>query len=394
MNKKSTDWLKKEIDTWEKEGLITAHSARVLKERYRAKATAIEETSKRRMLVITFISLGITFISLGTVLFFVDRWQFIPNFLKTALIIISMCLAYMTGFYFKFHKEHPRIGGAFILLGAVLFGFGLFINNQIFNLGFSLQQNILFWFIFILPVGYFTYSKKVLDLGLILLSIWLGFEAKNWIDLKTKSELYIYLYYFFGIFIYSIGIIHNQIKKVNTFKGPYQIIGGFLLLCAIYLLTFLDTIPTGFFLKLDILGDLKSIIIIAGCALLFLLIAVAFRKKRQYILAVQIYSLIPALVLGLLSIFGIFRGLDALIFNILFLALIIGLIIVGVNTKEVSLINLGIAFFIIDIISRFFDIFWELLPRAMFFILGGLILALGGAYLEITRRRLLKRIRW
>ena len=394
MDKKSTGWLKKEIDSWQEEGLIMPQAAQTLKERYRAKENAIEESSNRLRLVITLTILGAVFISIGSMLFFADRWKFIPNYLKLSVIILSIWFAYYKGFRLKFYRGHSKVGGALILLGTIFFGGGLFLNNSIFNLGLNPGLNILIWFIFILPIGYLVYNKKVLEVALILLSVWLGFKAGGWIDFKLKSELYIYLYYFFGIFIYSVGIAHNQIKKLNIYKGPYQIIGGFLLLCAIYLLTFLDTIPEGFFIKLDILCDLKNILSIAGCTLLFLLVELGFRKKRQYILAVQIYSLLVALILGLLSIFGLFVGLDTIVFNMLFLALIIGVVAVGINTKEVSLINLGIIFFVIDIISRFFDLFWKLLPRSILFILGGLILVLGGLYLEITRRKLLKRIRW
>lgn len=394
MNKKSTKWLKKEIEVWQKEGLITSAAAQILKDRYHAKEKAIEEIVTWRTLVVTFLLLGFIFISLGMAVFFIERWEFIPDCLKLLIIVCAMCGAYIAGFYIKFHKEYPRIGGSFLLLGAVLFGCGLFINSQIFNLNFSLKNNIMFWFIFILPVAYFAYSKKVLHLALILISIWLGVEAANWIDLQSKSELYIYLYYFFGIFIYAVGIAHNQVKKLNVYKGPYQIIGGFLLLAAIYLLTFLDTIPEGFFIKLNISTDLKNILIIATSGLLLLLVELGFKKGRQYLLAVQIYSLITALILGILSIFGLFAGLDVLIFNILFLSLIVGLVIVGINTKEMALMNLGMVFFAIDIISRYFDVFWQLLPRFIFFILGGTILILGGIYVEIARRRLLQRIRW
>jgi len=394
MNIKSSKWLKREIDAWQKEGLITSRAAQILKERYRAKESAIEETTKRRRLVATFIILGIVFVSLGVILFFADIWKFIPDYLKLFIIIIPMWFAYQQGFFFKFYKDHPKVGSTLILLGTILFGYALFLNNRVFELGFTLDITILIWAIFILPIGYFAYSKHTLILTLVLISVFLGLRATEWIDLRTRSELYIYLYYFFGILVYSLGIVHNQIKKLNTYKGPYQIVGGFLLLSSIYLLTFFDTIPQGFFITLDIIRDLKHILIIASCALGFLLVELGFRKRRQHILAVQIYSLLIALILGALSIFGFFKGLDLIVFNTLFLGLIIGLIIVGVNTREISLINLGIIFFIIDITSRFFDLFWGLLPRSIFFILGGAILALGGAYLEVTRRKLLKRIRW
>ena len=58
MDKKSTRWLKKEIDSWQEEGLIIPRTAQILKERYRAKENAIEESANRRRLVITLVILG------------------------------------------------------------------------------------------------------------------------------------------------------------------------------------------------------------------------------------------------------------------------------------------------------------------------------------------------
>jgi uncharacterized membrane protein len=46
-------------------------------------------------------------------------------------------------------------------------------------------------------------------------------------------------------------------------------------------------------------------------------------------------------------------------------------------------------FFAFDVIARYFDLFWKLLPRSLFFILGGLLLLFGGVLLERKRRKIL-----
>ena len=78
-----------------------------------------------------------------------------------------------------------------------------------------------------------------------------------------------------------------------------------------------------------------------------------------------------------------------LIFNLLFAAGIIGLICLGYIRRYPPYINIGLLFFVLDVTARYFDFFWKLLPRSIFFIVGGLILLAGGMFLERKRRAVL-----
>jgi uncharacterized membrane protein len=83
------------------------------------------------------------------------------------------------------------------------------------------------------------------------------------------------------------------------------------------------------------------------------------------------------------------RGGLRLFFNILFALEIFGLIILGFIRRYPVYVNIGLLFFALDVIARYFDFFWELLPRSLFFILGGLLLLFGGIILERKRRKIL-----
>jgi len=89
--------------------------------------------------------------------------------------------------------------------------------------------------------------------------------------------------------------------------------------------------------------------------------------------------------LSLLGHGGTFR----LLFNILFALEIVGLIIIGFVRRYPTYVNIGLLFFALDVIARYFDFFWALLPRSLFFILGGLLLLTGGIMLEKKRRKIL-----
>jgi uncharacterized membrane protein len=78
-----------------------------------------------------------------------------------------------------------------------------------------------------------------------------------------------------------------------------------------------------------------------------------------------------------------------LLFNILFALEIFGLIILGFIRRYPTYVNIGLLFFALDVVARYFDFFWELLPRSLFFILGGLLLLFGGIILERKRRKIL-----
>ena len=82
----------------------------------------------------------------------------------------------------------------------------------------------------------------------------------------------------------------------------------------------------------------------------------------------------------------------AVVFNILFAALALGVIYTGFLSDEAWLVNMGVAFVAIDLVARYFDVFWSALPRSVGLIGAGL-LVLGIAYvLERQRRRLLERM--
>ena len=79
-------------------------------------------------------------------------------------------------------------------------------------------------------------------------------------------------------------------------------------------------------------------------------------------------------------------SLNTLMFNIsIFFIALMG-IWYGFEARKVVYFNMGIALFVILIITRYFDLFWGLLDRSVFFIGGGLLLLVGSVLLEKKRR--------
>ena len=77
-----------------------------------------------------------------------------------------------------------------------------------------------------------------------------------------------------------------------------------------------------------------------------------------------------------------------IIFNIVFLGLLTMLLYAGYSTEDIGIVNTTMFWFILLIFARYFDFFWELLPRSLFFMLGGLVLLIISVVLERKRREL------
>ena len=76
-------------------------------------------------------------------------------------------------------------------------------------------------------------------------------------------------------------------------------------------------------------------------------------------------------------------------FNLLFFILSIGSILIGYYKFIIPFVNLGMLFFVLGILNLYFTTLYEYLPRSLAFIIGGLILLVGGWYLENKRRLLI-----
>jgi uncharacterized membrane protein len=96
-------------------------------------------------------------------------------------------------------------------------------------------------------------------------------------------------------------------------------------------------------------------------------------------------------LIGLTLIFFFFPAesiIYTLIYNLIFALLTLFLIFIGYQKSDIKIVNVGIFWLSIFIFARYFDFFWDLMDRSLFFIVGGLILVLGGIALEKKRKQL------
>jgi uncharacterized membrane protein len=385
--------LEQEIELWLKEGIILPAQKERILARYRLLKRADEKAGPGK-LITTISILGSILVGVGVILFIASNWSAIPNWGRLFIVFSSMLSSYGFGFYFRYEaKNYPKVGASLILLGFIIFGAGMFLIAQIYHITVHYPNGPLLWGLFVLPLAYLLRFKSLISLAILVLLIWLGMEA----SLRISHHGYfgditmVPLFFITGITLWGIGLMHKEWKSLRIISSPYILIGSLIAFFAGYLLTF-----NLYQLRLE--SD-ALLLFYPGIGVLFL-VAVILRclpeeKEKGWIpetlglvvlMVIVVYFSFFSPKISPMSVKG---GGLRLFFNILFALEIFGLIILGFIRRYPTYVNIGLLFFALDVVARYFDFFWELLPRSLFFILGGLLLLFGGIILERKRRKIL-----
>ena len=396
--------LEKEAEHWFEEGIITPEQKSRILQRYRLLQKA-EEKAGPAKLITTVSILGALLVGIGIILFIASNWSLIPRWGKLLLIFLSLVGSYGFGFYFRFEKgNYPKVGASLILLGSLIFGAGIFLIAQIYHLKAHEPNGLLLWAMGVLPLGYCLHFKSLISLGLIDLLIWLGMEASSRMSHVgpewAEGPLMILLFWTAGLTLWAIGLWHREWKSLKPISTPFILAGALLSLLVGFILTFFRAgfLEYGFAYR----SSSNLFIHFYPALLILFFIAVIFRylpdeKERGWRLETTglLFLLATALVLSFYQkeiLLALKRNLR-LIFNLLFALEVLGLIYLGFLRRYSVYVNIGLLFFSLGVVARYFDIFWGLLPRSLFFILGGLLLLFGGIYLERKRRKVLASFR-
>ncbi len=438
-------WLLGELPGWVAEGLIGQEAADKIAERYRLAQTA----SGRTKLVYVVGTLAALLLGTGVILFFAANWQAIPRFGKLAIICTALVASYWVGYELKYKREFEIVGESIILLGSILFGAGIYLVAQAFHLETHFPNGVLLWMLGLVPLFFLVRSKPLLAEVTFLFCLWiiLEFVAATefghhdlkplfirccigvfvlggiirliyryggkanaalivpsilvWFtiflagltqefDLVHEGHLYL-LYVSIFLAIGAVGVLHRLNRDLPPFGGVYQLFAIPVVAIQMFLLTFPD-------ISKDLIDhDFWWFPVLLSVVFLFVVVGIwmylsgkADEVDDPFALS-EIY-IYMALGFFVLILFFLFKADGAEIFigmlaNLVFFGFIVSLIVIGYRGGYPLLVNFGVFFFVIDFLTRYFDWFWDLLPRSLFFIVGGLLLLVGGIYLEKSRKQ-------
>lgn len=155
-----------------KELLGQGRSVEAIQENFPALTTAEdkEETAKRTIRII--VAIGTVLIGAGIFSFIAANWQAMTRPVKIVIILVSMFLSYAAGWHLKGKSKLLKTGEALILLGAIIYGAGIFLVAQIFHIRANWPDGFILWMIGTLAMAFAVDSYI-----LFCLAIALGFVA-------------------------------------------------------------------------------------------------------------------------------------------------------------------------------------------------------------------------
>ena len=399
--------LPSELSRWEADGVITAEQSQAIGARYSPAELAPRSARARGRLVTGLSIIGVVLVGLGVIFFFAANWDGIDRWPKLAIILASIFLAHGLGYYLRYHRDYQRVGSAMVLLACIIYGAGVHLVSQVYNVDVNDPRLMLFWFLGVLPLVYIVKSQPIQFLGLVLFFLAVGFRLPGWTDDVSRGEAVLgaSLFLILGLFILALGRMKEEIAAFRPYSEVFELVGMITALGAVFVLTFKDVLSSdgGLFVQGDTEIAFRIVIVAAGALTLALVLSTAWLHRRNE----QSFTLngiegvaIVVLLAAAYVVMGVDGDLDGngdvlftVVFNALLALALLGVLVSGYLRGKEAWVNIGLAFIGINIIARYFEYSWDLLDRSLIFVAAGVILLLGGYLVERGRQAMLDRIR-
>lgn len=381
--------MKKHIEKWLKEGLIDNRQAGIMLADIEKGSS--ENSSKK--IIFTFSMIGAVLVGIGFILFMAANWQSISSIVKILMFAVLTFSSALGGYYLKYeNKMYPKTGASLLFLSTLIFGALILLTAQIYNINAFEGLHILtfLWLVSVLPYIYIFNSKPVAVLTALLFILCVdSFIAAN-TRLFRATELLPFIHCLLGINLFCIGKLNSFNRNLTGIGEIFEKTGLFIIMICLFIITF----PS--------FSDSSDALFSSTYAF--------FQNKQPFV--IEIIFIVP-IILFLFTFFAnpsrtndtaqsflITFALSFCIFsasmpyiprvytNIFFAVCALVLIYSGYRKKSMFYVNLGILWLIIFIVVKYFDLLWELMPRSLFFLSGGIILILAALFFEHKRREI------
>lgn len=111
-----------------------------------------EDTQKMTIRVLVVI--GALLIGAGVFSFVAANWEHMSKLVKVLVIVLAMISAYTGGWHLRENKGMTKAGLALIFLGSLLYGAGIFLIAQIFNMRQNWADGMILWFFGVLMLAW------------------------------------------------------------------------------------------------------------------------------------------------------------------------------------------------------------------------------------------------
>lgn len=346
LNKPVYRFFKKELESHKHRGTITQTQLDDM--------MAFYEEGYGISFIRVLVTIGAILLGLGVILFIASNWDDMSRFLKVLVIITGIGSSLFTSY--RLEKNYPKTSEAFLYLTVLLYGAGIFLIQQTFNISDQYFMAFLIWAIGALGMAY-IYEKTLLFIFAQVL-VFSYFTANVDKFIIPIGLIFIGLFYYLNKYF--------KFQKVNTF---------------------LTTGLTMMFLLLNVLfyyevDGIYNSFIYLGIGLAFYYI--------KHDLNRDVFKFMGLITIGIggfaLSFKYLWEQLPfisngniySIVFGILFIIYLLSL----VEKRQI----IPLLWICVMIIRYYFDQLYDLLPKSLFFIIGGAMILGFGYYIERFRK--------
>ena len=385
--------LNRESEAWVAEGIVSAEQAAAIRGRY-----ADHREERRGSATTALAVIGAVAVGLGVIGFVAANWEELSHGVRLALLTAAVAGSYAAGFQLRDRTDsRPRLGEALYLLGVLLFGASLFLVGQMYHVEAHDPFALLLWAGGAVATALVVRSRAIGAVAVLIFTAWIGFEFGRALedgDASLAALPVVAVFYggaLYGLATFAQARIREHWFAASGFPEAGRAVGLPVAAAGLFVFTFSAATKELVHAEGELGGFLfGAFLIVAGLASLAAgALALSHRPSGRYEAAMLVAMVAATLAAVLMGGNG---DAWAVVFNILFAALALGVIYAGFLSDETWLVNLGVVFVAIDLVARYFDVFWSALPRSVGLIGAG-VLVLGIAYvLERQRKRLLERM--
>jgi len=388
--------LRDSLALWRAQGLITAEQHDRLLATVIAPAASSRAVGNERKLgrgVTVLVNVGAIVLAAGLIIFFASNWVDFGRAAKIGSLLALTLFFYVAGFELTQERRRfsfPILGLALIFLGCAMFGVDIVLFALIYDLTAEHAWSFLMQWAAWLAVAYLVRSRLILFLGLAGIAAWFGAEVGYcwggyWLYLGRPLH-----FIGLGACLLAVAAVHGR-RGERPFAAAWALAGLLLVYLSTLILSIFD-LQQNFRLDPAAPPLLVTVLLYAP----YVLAAAAFavihaRWHRIRLVDPPALTVFALLLLALLAtVIASTPGAREFWFVLLLTLLTSAGIYVGIAWESAVVLNTSLVFFAVNLYTRFYEYFWDALPKSLFFIVGGAALILGGIAVERVRRHVVR----
>lgn len=428
MNRGFEKRLERELARWHEKGWVNEQGRQAILSDLAARSARIAWSS-------LFVLAGALLLGLGVIIWIAAHWYEMSKWIKLTLIFFALAGSPVAYGLCLTRTSLPRLAQGFVLLSVLLFGAAIMLVGQMYHVDADFSDGLALWAGDALLAAWLLSAQPAMVASIALAALWTGYEqleylSMNWPLLgylalvagllfqhqwKAAARAWGLLCLFWMMGWHAqpwLSEIQEDSAHVRLLAVQILIVAGCwgLMQVSAYSLVravridFLSALLMGAFIFTFPEFGSASPLLFEGNLPLWLLgltvSVVIYTAGIVHLIRISSSSVISlsiggafAVGLALLCVaevvFPLDRGTSAFLWNVFFLAVLYCVGDLGLRQGDRVVVNYVFVGFLTWVLARYFDTFWSLLDRALFFMVGGALLLVGGGWLEQRRRRVL-----